>query len=149
MPTVFIDKLAVPLPSRFAGGDLATEIAAALLNSIQHKRVIAKLRRLLARGEIAEHEVQQKAEAFLQLDLVPYITLDDDPDASDPVIMEALGMAKSLITARMAKEGLPPPKGLEDHARNLVDSMPTIMEAARKRVEARYKAAERVLEGAI
>lgn len=149
MPTIFIAGLAVTLPSRFAEGDIATETSAAMLNDIQQKRISARLRRLITRGEIREDELQAKAEQLMELSMVPYITLDDGEIETDPVALEAIDMAKTLITTKMAREGLPPPKGLDDHARNLVDQMPKIMEAARLRIEARYRASETILAGAV
>lgn len=144
MPTVFIANLAVPLPTRFVAGDLATEIAAALLNDIQLKRVKAKLRWHLQKGDVLPDGLQAKAHELMKLELVPYITLDDGEE-DDPVLLEALAMARDLIVTRMAQEGLPPPKGLDVHAKALVDANPALQEKARLRVEARYKAATAVI----
>lgn len=140
MPTVFINNLAVVLPSRFAAGQEIGENAAAVLNEIQHQRVRVRLRRLVQRGELAEEEIQPKADAFMAEELEPYGVGDEDIE-NDPVFKEALGMARELIVGRMAAEGLPPPKGIDNHAKALVEGMPALMEKARLRVEARYRAA--------
>jgi hypothetical protein len=139
--TVFIDNLAVVLPSRFAEGDDIGEIAAKVLNDIHLRRIKAKLRWLLSRGEINVNEIQTKAIELNDAELLPYATLDDDDSEADPIFMEAMSMARELIVGRMAKEGLPPPKGLDAHAKALVDGMPEIQERARLRIEARYNAA--------
>ena len=72
--------------------------------------------------------------------MLPYATLDDGDD-DDPILLEAMAIARELIIKRMATEGLPPPKGLDMHAKQLVDNQPKIVELARKRVEERHKAA--------
>ena len=146
MPTVFIANLAVQLPLRFAAGDTLDETSASVLNDIQLKRLKARLRHALAKGDINPSEVQDKALALMDAELVPYNTLDDDDTDNDPVLSEALAMARELIVSRMAQEGLPPPKGLDVHAKALVDAMPQLQEKARLRLEARYNAANRAME---
>jgi hypothetical protein len=146
MPTVFIDNIAVLLPSRFALGDIINEAAAYTLNDIQQRRIKAKLRYLLARGDILQWDLQTKADELASQDLVPYMTLDDDEPNTDPILMEALAMARELIVGRMAQEGLPPPKGLDIHAKALVDAMPDLQEKARLRIEARYRAAQQAIQ---
>lgn len=118
-----------------------TENNADVLNDIQTKRIKSKLRYLLQRGDILAHELDAKALELSSLELVPYATLDDDEEGSDPILSEALNMARELIISRMAQEGLPPPKGIDLHAKALVDAMPEIQEKARLRIEARYNAA--------
>ena len=141
MPTVFIANLAVILPIRFVAGDIIEDIPAKLLNEIQHSRVKARLRYLLAKGEIDTNELQTKANELCEAELVPYATQDDDEPDNDPVYAEAMSMARELIVSRMAQENLPPPKGLDLHAKALVDGMPELQEKARLRIEARYRAA--------
>ena len=148
MATVFIANLAVVLPSRFAAGDILNETAAAVLNDIHRKRLTAKLRYLHQKGDINKDGLQSKALELASLELVPYTTLDDeDGEPLDPILEEALSMARNLIITRMAEEGLPPPKGLESHAKALVDAMPGLQEKARLRVEARYQAAALAMGG--
>lgn len=139
MPTTFIAGFALDLPQRWQAGDPIDATIAEILDYILHRRVQARLRWMLTRGEILEAELQSKALELCAQDLKPHLTLDDDAD--DPILLEALVIARELITSRMAAEGLPPPKGLDDHARVLVNSMPQLQEQARKRIEARYKAA--------
>jgi hypothetical protein len=55
-------------------------------------------------------------------------------------------MARDLIVQRMAQQGLPPPKGLDEHAKALVKGLPELQERARLRIEARYKAASAVIQ---
>jgi hypothetical protein len=147
MITVFVDDRPLSLPSRFSSGDIMNDIAAEVLNVIQLRRIKAKLRYLLSHGEVLEDGLQEKLLELLKVDLVPYPTLDDEDADDDPILAEALAIAKDLITKRMAQEGLPPPKGLDLHAKALVDGMPSLMERARLRVEARYLAAKTALEG--
>jgi hypothetical protein len=149
MPTVFINNIAVILPSRFALGQALTENAALVLNDVQLKRIKARLRYMLAHGDVNTDGLQDTALALLDTDLVPYATIDDDDENLDPVLEEALSIARELIIGRMAAEGLPPPKGLDVHAKALVDGQPKIQEQARRRIEARYKAAQDILEGAV
>lgn len=146
MPTVFIANMAVALPSRFATGDTMDEVAAEVLNDIQHRRIKAKLRYLLTRGEIDANDIQQKANELSSADLVPYSTSEDDDTDSDPIFLEAMSMAREIIVSRMAKEGIPPPRGLDIHAKALVDAMPALQERARLRIEARFRAAAAIAE---
>jgi hypothetical protein len=142
MPTVFINGLAVPLPYQDKEGDPINEMHAHILGKVLHRRVKARLRWLLQRGEIAPEELPAKAEELCQMELVPHLTFDDGDD-EDPILVEALGIARELIMTKMAEEGipLPPPKNLDLHAKALVNGKPAIQEEARRRLEARYKAA--------
>lgn len=146
MPTVFIANMAVKLPSRFAEGDIATETAAGLLNEIQVNRVRAQLRHAFERGKLAPEELQGKADELMAQPLRPGTTTDDDPETDDPIMHEALSIARELIVSRMAAEGLPPPKGIDTHAKQLVDNMSEIYDKARLRLEARHRAAAEALE---
>lgn len=146
MPVAFIANIAVQLPIRFLPGQAIDDIAASVLNNIQQTRIKAKLRYLLTRGDILQWDLQAKAEELASQDLVPYLTLDDDEEGSDPILQEALSMAREMIVSRMAHEGLPPPKGLDLHAKALVDGRPDLVEIARNRIEARYKAANIAIE---
>ena len=146
MPTVFIANCAVALPQRFAAGDIINEVAAQVLCNIQLLRIKERLRRQFAKGDISIVELQSRANAYAEQDLVPYATLDDEDAENDPILCEALAIASDLIIRRMAAEGLPPPKGLDTHARALVDAMPELQEKARLRIEARYRAANAVIE---
>ena len=147
MPIGVIDNLVIPFPRKTLAGDPMTEQGAALLCLIQRNRIVAKIRYLLTRGDISSAEVQAKALELAEQPLVPYLTLDDEGAEGDPILEEALNIARELIVQRMAEEGLPPPKGLDTHAKALVDNMPALQEQARMRVEARYKAAAAALEG--
>jgi hypothetical protein len=140
MATVFINNLAVVLPRRFAAGDTIGEIPARILHNIWLKRFSAKLRWLKDRGEIDAQSMQAKAEELAAQELTPY-NIAEDADDDDPILVEAIEIARTLIISRMAAEGISPPKGIDTHARALVDSMPAIVEKARIRVEARHRAA--------
>lgn len=142
MPTIFIEGTAVALPYREGEmeGDPMQEYQAIILDTILHRRVKARLRWLLDRGEIFAEGIQAKALELCSQPLKPYATLDDGIE-DDPILIEAMVIARELITSRMAQENLPPPKNLDAHAKQLVDNVPQIHEQARLRVEARYRAA--------
>lgn len=145
MATVFIEGVAVRLPERDGEreGEPMTLRQAQFLDNIQHKRVRAKLRYMFDRGELALSEAQAKANELCAQVPKPYLTLDDGVD--DPILTEAMVIAREVITARMAAEGLPPPKNIDLHAKQLVDNIPELQERARLRVEARYAAAQEVM----
>ena len=149
MPTVFIANMAITLPSRFAPGDIATEAAADMLNYVQLTRIKSRLRYMLAQGQVLADGLQAKAAELAEQELVPYTLTDDDEDANDPVLQEALAIARELIITRMAQQGLPPPKGLDLHAKALVDGQPALQDRARARVEARYRAAASAIAEAL
>lgn len=142
MATVFIAGLAVKLEQRWRAGQELDEVTAGLLNEIKVRRTVAKLRYLLDKGDLSPAELPAKA---IELQCQPLergtVSADLDSDEDDPILTEALEMAKELLIAHMASEGLPPPKGLELHAKALVDARPDLQELARKRVEARFAAA--------
>ncbi len=140
MTTVFIANLAVNLPSRFSAGDELDEISARVLHNIWAKRLSARLRWMKDRGELDAQTIQAKAIELARQELAPY-SISEDADEDDPIMAEAMTLARDLITARMAAEGIPPPKGLDQHARALVEQVPALVEKARLRVEARFKAA--------
>ena len=144
MATVFIAGTAVVLPSRFAEGQCLDPLDAALLNQIWLKRLYTRLRRLLALGQLDAQSVEAKIAEMHTEDMTPY-SLAQDADEDDPVLLEAIEIAKEIITQRMAQENMMPPKNLDNHAKALVEGMPAIVEQARMRVEARYQAAVALL----
>jgi hypothetical protein len=143
MPTVFVAGVAVNLPRRFSEGDVLTETTAWVLTNVQHNRLTARLRALLTNGHILPAELQARAELLSQEELTPYSVLDLEED--DPVMAEALSIAKEVINAKLASEGLDVPKNINDHAKALVEAVPAIQEQARLRVEARYQAGATLL----
>jgi hypothetical protein len=136
--TVFIANLAVRLPRRYT---TLTAEACDILNDIHCKRIKAKLRYMLDRGELAPQDAQAKADELVAAGLSLAPTPDDDDSGPDAIQAEALAIARDLIVSRMAKENLQPPKGLDLHAKALVDAMPEIQEQARLRLQARFAAA--------
>lgn len=54
---------------------------------------------------------------------------------------EALSLAEDRIVTELAKEGLPPPKMLKEHALMLVRSDPSIINEAKRRILARQQVA--------
>ena len=142
MPTVFIASQAILLPMRFAPGAMCSEHEAAILHDIQRKRLVARVHYLVQKGELTSDQIQQKVNEFCAAELAPRALLEDDDEGeTDPIFAEALDIARTLIITSMAQQGFPPPKGLDAHARALVDGNPTVVEQARLRVEARYRAA--------
>lgn len=146
MQTIFIEGIAVVLPYREGErpGDPLGPLGAQILDYVLHRRVKAKLRWMLEKGDILKEHVQDKARELCALPLKPHAMIDDSDDA-DPVLSEAMEIARSVIIARMAAEGLPPPKGIDTHAKQLVDNIPQLVEQARKRIEARYRAAQELI----
>jgi hypothetical protein len=143
--TVFIANQVVVLKRRFAAGEAIDAVGATVLNNIKHRRVKARLRYLLDRKEIAPDEVQAKANELMAQDIVDHMT-SDDGDILDSIFEEALSIAREMIVTRMAQEGHLPPKGLDNHAKALVNAMPEIQERARKRMEARFLAAAKAID---
>lgn len=144
MPVVFIDGKAVTLKSIRVVGEPLTENDADILNHIWLKRISAKLRYLLDRNVIDSTTIQNKARELASEDMAPYSILEDGDD-DDPVLVEAIDMAKAIIMSRLTQENLPMPKTLDVHAKELLRGIPALVEKARLRVEARYKAAHDLL----
>lgn len=144
MPTTFIAGLAVNLPSRFKEGYVLDADDAELLNQIWLKRVVSRVRRLLALGQLDAQSIDAKVSEFHAEDLTPYSVATDAAE-DDPVLLEAFDMAKELISQRMAKDNVPPPKNLDIHAAALVEGIPALVEQARMRIEMRHQAAAALL----
>lgn len=147
MGTVLIGTTLVPLPQKYLSGQEMDDVIASMLNDIRNQRTMAKLRYLFDRGEINADNIQAKA-LEIQSEPLRYVrgANDLEDEKSDPILEEALGIARELIISRMAKEGLPPPKGLDTHAKALVEAMPQIYERARLRIEAKYRTANEAME---
>ena len=126
MPTVFIAGMAVNLPSRFKAGHVLDHADAALGNQIWLKRLAARLRRLLKLGQIDATSIDERVREIHAEELAPY-SIAQDADDDDPVLAEAMEMAKALITQRMAQENIPPPKNLDAHARAVIEGVPAIV----------------------
>jgi polyhydroxyalkanoate synthesis regulator phasin len=139
MPIAFVDNKLLVLPTICHVGKPLTAIDAEMLNEIKINRTMTKLRYLIKRGELNQEEVQAKVNELMQQPLEPYGPLTDDDN--DPITLEAISIATELITTFMAKENLPPPKNITDHAKALIQAMPKIYEQARLRLEAQYRAA--------
>lgn len=144
MPTLFIANTLVVVPARFVEGSVLDEVSAAILNDIHIRRLRARIAYLLQRGELGPEEVQAKAFAIAQEDLAPGIKEADD-DLPDPIYSEAVGIACDLILRKMREQGLPEPKHIAEHAKALVEGNPAFEEQARKRLEARHRAAMEAL----
>ena len=141
--TIFVQNRAYILPRKTLAGATLCEGKAEILNLILHRRIMAKLRYLLDKGELKAETAQAKAEELCAEDL----RLSDACRAfgEDPVMAEALAIAREHITTQLAKENLPAPKHLDEHAKALIDAMPQILDRARLRLEARYRAAQQAL----
>lgn len=123
--TVFIDSMAVPLPRLTAAGDVVTPEAADILNDVLHKRIKAQVRYMLIRSEIDADSIQQKVDELAKQELVPYSAFDNGEEEDfNPILDEAVSIAYET-------------------GKNLND--PEVKEKARKRVEARYRAAEEMM----
>lgn len=147
MPTIYIDGTVVQVPTLFSPGHILTTPQAVFLEEIHLARLNTKLRYLLANGAIGPETLPAKALELNQAPLEPW-GINDALDGNDPVAEEALALARERILSRMAQENLPPPKGLDTHARALlVADGGSLLEHARRRVEARYRAAA-ILVGA-
>ena len=144
MPTVFINGTAVVLATRFTAGQPMSPTGAALLNAIWQKRVAVRLRRLLTLGQIDKNGIPAKIAAFAAEELTPY-SIAQDADDNDPVLEEAREVAKAILLHELAKANTPPPRSLDGHIQALIEGMPGIIEQARLRVEARYKAVSDLL----
>ncbi len=144
MPIVFIQNQAVNLPVKFRGGDKLDETSAEILNAIHFRRLKAKLKTLQSNGSILLSDLQTKAQELYNLPLVPYATMDDEDniEASDPILAEAMNIARELLTAKLTQEGIEIPKNLDLHARQLVEHMPELHERARLRIETRFQIAQ-------
>lgn len=145
MLTVFIGGLAVRLAPRFAEGDIIDETAAVVLTRVWTARLAQRLRWLQSRGELDWPSMQAKADELALQPLGPPALSDTLSGDNDPVLQEAMTMAREIINAHMAQENLPVPKAIDEHARALLDGMPHLIERARARVEARYEVANAAL----
>jgi hypothetical protein len=140
--TEFICGVAVVLPPVYFVGEPMDETVVEMLHRLHVGRVTARIHFMLAKGLIGNEEIYAKAQEIAAEGLRNYVPEADD---DDPVQIEAMTMARSLIVSRMSAEGLPPPKGLDAHAKALIEGMPALLEQARKRVEARYRAAAQLI----
>lgn len=143
MPLTFISGIAVELPQRFTAGQAIDETEAEILSQIHVSRIRGRLGWMLKQGTITEAELPSKAEELALLDLSPLTINEADED--DPILAEALIIARDMITQRLASEGLAPPKNLDEHAKVLIDALPHIRAMAVKRLEERHKIARESL----
>lgn len=68
------------------------------------------------------------------------MTLADlDGPSNDVLEAEALQLAEDHITRELAKDGLPPPKSIRDHAKVLLNSQPALFDEAKRRIMARQQ----------
>lgn len=145
---ITIGTTVVEIPLRFKAGDPMDDDMADVLNYILHKRVMGVVRRAYGKGELAPNELQDRANALCAVPMTTATALDDmDDDIHDPIMVEALAMACGLITAHMATKGLPAPRNIDDHARELVRGRPDLYERARLRHVTRLGVAAEALKG--
>jgi hypothetical protein len=136
-----IDNTLVQLPIRYKAGDIIDDYVAAILNEIQLQRIRAKLHEMVKKNEISPDELQRKAIELSHLPLLPYSPYDEELSA-DPAMDEALIIARQIIQNKLDEEGQMAPKNIDTHARALIAAMPEILNQAKTRVEARFRAAQ-------
>ena len=78
---------------------------------------------------------------------IPNITIDDlrAVQIEDEVESEALALAEAEIVAQLARDGLPPPRSLRDHAQALVNINASFRARAQQRIIARAAVANETL----
>jgi hypothetical protein len=140
MTTTFIDNVAVPLALRYHGGNILDENGAEVLHYIWSKRLLTRLRYIFEKGETDPVILQLKAAEIAASPMRPY-TIVDDAEENDPILLEAMEIARNAIKTKLQAEGLPIPAKLDIHARALVEGVPVIIEEATRRIEARLRAA--------
>ena len=138
MPLAQIDGITLELPLLFNAGDIIDDDGAWALNEMMLTRLRERTRWRLRQGVVTTITVQSVVE-----EMVSAFTFDSgEPcDVDEPVMEEAITLAREMITKSLAKDGLPPPKNLEEHAKTLAEQSDQLRERARLRVEARLNAA--------
>jgi hypothetical protein len=66
-------------------------------------------------------------------------------NVEDEVETEALALAEAEITAQLARDGLPPPKSIRDHALAAITANKIFIDRARQRLTARAAVADEIL----
>lgn len=131
--------------SVFAGGHSLTVSgdfdAEAYLQALAVRAVKRRARTLLRAG-MKSVELSTALQAFLA-----NITPADLQAANveDEVETEALALAEAEIVAELAREGLPPPKSIRDHALAVITTDKTFIDRARQRLTARAAVADEIL----
>ena len=115
----------------------------AWLNAVFSRVLTRKLNRAARNG--ANESLQDLAES-----LAKAITVEELADASDldEVEAEALALAEADVTAQLAREGLPTPRSIRDHAQQLVNANQGYMDKARARLKARAEVVRETLSEA-
>lgn len=145
MSITYIGTVVVDLPIRFHEGDHIDDDGAWALNEIMSTRIRERLRWRLRQGTATKETLQA-----LALSMVDGFTFDTGEacDIDDPVMEEATLLARELIIASLAEDGLSPPKNLDEHARKLAAESDALRQRARQRIEARYTAAREAITNA-
>ena len=78
---------------------------------------------------------------------IEHLNIDDLKSAAydDEVETEALSLAEADIVAELARDGLPPPRMLREHAQALIAAQPEYNERARQRLMARAEVVHETL----
>lgn len=130
MPTIIIEGEVYDWTPSVREGDSA-EPFSALLTSLYVSRITVRARAFATKNPSATYEEIQ--EEILRL--ASAFEFDDELEP-DAVEVEALEIAEETIRAKLAAQGLPPPKSLRDHAQMIVNE-PAIVAEAHRRVRAR------------
>lgn len=141
MPTIFIHDTPIRVPDQYTEGHRLSASEADLLNSVWLNLFIARLRLFINKNPEANiSAVHSKAKEISNA-----LVLTPNDSATDPVWDEAMVIARELINARLATEGLPPPPNLDIHAEALLEASEDILDQAQARVEIRRRVANKAL----
>lgn len=115
--------------------------AQAWFNGLVAQACVKKGRALLKAG-LAPSELSAALDVF-----VANIKVDDlaASQVEDEVEVEALELAEAEIVAQLAREGLPPPRALRDHAMALINANGSFRARAQQRLIARAAVANETL----
>lgn len=140
---VLIGTMLMRLPIRIKRGHVCTEAEAAWLQSLwehyAHNIVNFRFPEPNSRSGEAFEAARQNI-----IDNYKIPRPKRDPE-TDPIEFEAMNIAREMLMARLSAEGLPAPKNLEEHCRQLINAHPQLYERAAERVRIRMETHDEML----
>lgn len=126
----------IPVSPRYLESHELTPAEAAAANFCWLERFYRRVNYAVARNpDWTEAEIFAEAER-LESELESFA----EQNNSDPIMTEAIIIAKEQLELRLEAEGLPVPTGIEAHTKVLAENNEAIQAEARLRVEARLRA---------
>lgn len=136
MPPLILNGEVFELPDAYAAGQQPDSFALAYLNNLRSRRLCSQMIYWLKRQPLPPTPADFQSELLRRAAAFDFGDVEDDG-----LEAEMFELATADIRARLAADGLPMPKNLDEHIQALVAAVPAYRERAKARLAVKAAAA--------